>query len=143
MIVKSILSVKGHDVLTITPTTTLAEAAKTLAEKRIGALVITGADNRIVGIVTERDIVRAIAAHGASALTMAVSEFMTRKVVTCSEADTVASIMEQMTAGKFRHIPVVETHKLVGIISIGDVVKWRLHEMEQEHSAMRDYIQTA
>jgi CBS domain-containing protein len=74
---------------------------------------------------------------------MAVSEFMTRKVVTCSEADTVASIMEQMTAGKFRHIPVVETHKLVGIISIGDVVKWRLHEMEQEHSAMRDYIQTA
>ena len=96
---------------------------------------------RLEGIVSERDIVQELAAHGL-ARWRAVSEVMTRKVMTCSESDTIAELMERMTAGKFRHLPVVEQGRLVGIVSIGDVVKW-LQEMEHEQSALRDYIQTA
>jgi CBS domain-containing protein len=143
MIVKSILSAKGSDVATIAPTATLAEAANILSEMKIGALVVTGAGDRITGIVSERDIVRSLAQHGAGALQMPLSEVMTRKVVTCATADTVAVLMERMTDGKFRHLPVVDDGRLVGIISIGDVVKFRLTELEFEHGAMRDYIQTA
>ena len=143
MTVKAILSTKGGDIITIEPTADLAAATKLLAEKRIGALLVTGAQGRVVGILSERDIVRTLAARGAAALQLPLSEVMTRKVVTCTEAETVSVIMERMTAGKFRHIPVVEQDKLIGIISIGDVVKHRLQEMEQESSALRDYIQTA
>jgi CBS domain-containing protein len=143
MIVKSILSAKGSDVATIAPSATLAEATKILADRKIGALVVTGAAGRITGIISERDIVRAFAEHGAAALQFPLSEVMTRKVVTCTPADTVAVLMEHMTAGKFRHLPVMEDGRLVGIISIGDVVKYRLTELEFEHGAMRDYIQTA
>ena len=143
MTVKTILSAKGGNVTTIEPSADLAAATKLLAEKRIGALLITGAEGRVVGILSERDIVRTLAAHGAAALQLPLSEVMTRKVVTCTESETVSVIMERMTAGKFRHVPVVEQERLVGIISIGDVVKHRLQEMEQESSALRDYIQTA
>ncbi|MGE3145443.1 MAG: CBS domain-containing protein [Pseudorhodoplanes sp.] len=143
MIVSAILSDKGRQVFTISPTATLGNAVKTMAEKRIGALVVTGAGDRLTGIVSERDIVRMLAAHGAAALDMPLNEAMTRKVATCDEAETISSLMERMTAGKFRHMPVVESGVLVGMISIGDVVKFRLHEMEQEQSAMRDYIQSA
>jgi CBS domain-containing protein len=143
MIVKSILSAKGSDVATIAPTATLAEAAKILSDMKIGALVVTGAGDRITGIASERDIVRTLAQHGAGALQMPLAEVMTRKVVTCSPVDTVAVLMERMTEGKFRHLPVVDDGRLVGIISIGDVVKFRLTELEFEHGAMRDYIQTA
>ncbi len=143
MIVKSILSAKGSDVVTIAPTATVAEAIETLAERKIGALVVTGAGGRIVGIVSERDVVRTFAQFGGSALELPLTEVMTRKVVTCGPADTVAVLMERMTAGKFRHLPVMEEGDLVGIISIGDVVKYRLTELEFEHDAMRDYIQTA
>jgi CBS domain-containing protein len=143
MYVRDILSIKGRNVLTIEPAATLAAAAKLLAENRIGALVVTGAGGRIAGILSERDIVQALAARGASALDAPVSEFMTRKVATCSSADTISSIMERMTEGKFRHVPVVEQGQLAGIISIGDVVKHRLMEMEQEQAALRNYIQTA
>jgi CBS domain-containing protein len=143
MYVRKILSVKGRNVVTIEPATTLAAAAKILAENRIGALVVTGAGGRIVGILSERDIVQALAAHGAKALDAPASEVMTRKVATCGAADTISSIMERMTEGKFRHMPVVEQGKLAGIVSIGDVVKHRLMEMEQEQAALRDYIQTA
>ena len=97
----------------------------------------------IVGILSERDIVQALAARGVAALETQVSEVMTRKVTTCTESDTISSIMELMTAGKFRHVPVVDQDRLVGIISIGDVVKHRLGEMEREQEALRDYIQTA
>ena len=123
MTVKAILSHKGHDVATIEPAATLAAAAQLLAERRIGALVVTGADRRIVGILSERDIVRALAQQGARVLDTPVSEVMTRKVVTCIENETLQDLMERMTAGKFRHLPVVEQGRLVGIISIGDVVK--------------------
>ena len=143
MIVSTILSVKGSNVVTIEPTATLAEASKLLAQHRIGAVLVTGAGERIVGIVSERDIVRALAVHGADALKLPLTDIMTRKVVTCSRADTIAELMERMTGGKFRHLPVLEDGRLVGIVSIGDVVKMRLQEMEHEHNAMRDYIQTA
>ncbi len=143
MYVRDVLAVKGRNVVTIEPATTLAAAANILAQNRIGALVVTGAGGRIVGILSERDIVQALAARGAKALDAPASEFMTRKVATCGVADTISSIMERMTEGKFRHVPVVEQGQLTGIISIGDVVKHRLMEMEQEQAALRDYIQTA
>jgi CBS domain-containing protein len=143
MTVKAILSVKGTEVLTIEPTTSLAAAAKVLAERKIGALVVTGPDQRVIGIVSERDIVQELAAHGPAALDLALTEVMTRKVTTCSASDTISSVMERMTAGKFRHLPVLEQGRLAGIVSIGDVVKHRLQEMEREQSALRDYIQTA
>ena len=143
MTVKAILSVKGTEVLTIEPTTSLAAAAKLLAERKIGALVVTGPDQRVVGIVSERDIVQELAAHGPAALDLALTKVMTRKVTTCSASDTISSVMERMTAGKFRHLPVIEQGRLAGLVSIGDVVKYRLHEMEREQSALRDYIQTA
>ena len=137
------LSDKGGKVVTIAPTASLADAAKLLAERRIGALVVTGAGDRVVGIVSERDIVRILASHGAAGFGIALTDVMTRKVVTCEPTATVSAVMEQMTAGKFRHVPVLDGEKLVGIISIGDVVKWRLQEMEREQNALRDYIQTA
>jgi CBS domain-containing protein len=143
MTVKHILSEKGDQVVTISPTASLADAAKLLAERRIGALVVTGAGDRVVGIVSERDIVRILAARGAAGLGLSLTDVMTRKVVTCEPAATVGAIMEQMTAGKFRHVPVVDGEKLLGIISIGDVVKWRLQEMEREQAALKDYIQHA
>jgi CBS domain-containing protein len=143
MNVNSILQIKGASVVTIEPTATLSAATAKLAEKKIGALVVTGAEGRIVGILSERDVVRAIAGGGERAMKTPLTEVMTRKVVTCRANDTITSIMEQMTAGKFRHLPVVEEGKLAGIVSIGDVVKHRLWELEHEQSALRDYIQTA
>jgi CBS domain-containing protein len=143
MNVKEILAVKGRDVVTIDPNANLATAVKILAERRIGAVVATGPEGRIVGILSERDIVTELATRGSGALETKISEVMTRKVITCSASDTISSIMERMTEGKFRHVPVVEQGRLSGIISIGDVVKHRVKEMESEHAALRDYIQTA
>ena len=143
MTVTAILSRKGNDVFTIEPVADLASAAKILVERRIGALVVTGDDNRVDGIVSERTIVRACAERGVKALAVTVAEVMTRDVVTCGLTDTVSEIMERMTDGRFRHVPVVEQGRLAGIVSIGDVVKWRLHEMKHESAAMRDYIRTA
>jgi CBS domain-containing protein len=144
MTVKAILSRKGNDVFTIEPTVTLSAAVNMLAEHRIGALlVVAGADKQAAGILSERDIVRALAQRGPGALQEAVGQVMTRRVVTCTESDTVAALMERMTQGKFRHLPVVERGKLVGLVSIGDVVKHRLGEMEHESNALREYILTA
>jgi len=143
MTVKTILGEKGREIVTIEPSASLADAAKLLAEKRIGAVLILGADRRLVGIISERDIVQALAMRGAAALAEPVSQTMTRKVETCNESETIGSIMERMTKGKFRHVPVLEQGRLAGIVSIGDVVKHRLQEMEHESAAMRDYILTA
>ena len=143
MVVKTILSAKGSDVVTIEPTANVAAAAKLLAERKIGALVVTGLDQRIVGIVSERNIVQACAARGAAALELPLTEVMTRNVATCSPSDTINSIMKRMTEGKFRHVPVVEQGRLIGIVSIGDVVKHRTHEMESEYAALHNYVQTA
>ncbi|HEX4410009.1 MAG TPA: CBS domain-containing protein [Xanthobacteraceae bacterium] len=143
MTVSLILAGKGREVVSIEPTATLSEAVALLAEKRIGALLILGAGHRIAGILSERDIVRAIAERGAGALNEPVSQSMTRKVSTATEGEAVASIMERMTEGKFRHVPVVDQGQIKGVISIGDVVKHRLHEMERDSAAMHDYILSA
>ncbi len=143
MTVSIILAAKGREVATIEPGATIGEAVRLLAERRIGAAPILGADRRIVGIISERDIVRVLAERGAALLDEPVSRTMTRNVETCRESETISSIMERMTAGKFRHMPVVDEGRIVGIVSIGDVVKYRLHEMERESAAMRDYIVTA
>lgn len=131
MTVSTILAGKGRDVVTIDPGANLADAAQLLTKKRIGAALIVGADHRVVGIISERDIVRALAERGAAALAESVSQTMTRKVETCNESEPVSNIMERMTEGKFRHVPVVDQGRLVGIVSIGDVVKHRLHQMER------------
>jgi CBS domain-containing protein len=143
MTVKTILSAKGSDIATVAPGASIAAAATRLAERRIGALVVQGADDRVVGIISERDIVLALAARGAGVLDEPVSQIMTRKVVTCGLSETVAAVMERMTTGKFRHVPVIEGNRLVGIVSIGDVVKHRLGQIEGETAALRDYILTA
>jgi len=143
MTVNDILSQKGNQVLTIEPAATLAAAVEMLAQRRIGALVVTGADHRIVGIISERDIVRVLHEKGTAVLGTQVAEAMTRRVVTCDRNETIAEIMERMTGGKFRHVPVVEHGRLAGIVSIGDVVKARLSELEHEQDALREYIRTA
>jgi CBS domain-containing protein len=141
MFVRNILLGRCGNVVTIEPTADLTAAVRRLAERRIGALVILGADHRIVGILSERDIVRVLAELGPAALHEPVGQVMTRDVKTCSEDDTVESLMGRMTTGRFRHMPVVEQGKLVGIVSVGDVVKNRVEEIEREAAALRYYIQ--
>ncbi len=143
MNVKAILAAKGGDIVSIEPTADLSAAAKLLSEHRIGAVVIRGAGGRLAGILSERDIVRAVAEQGADALAVPVGQVMTRNVTTCGENDSIADIMERMTAGKFRHMPVLRDGKLIGVVSIGDVVKQRVGEIEQDAEALRGYIQTA
>jgi CBS domain-containing protein len=148
MTVKAILSHKGTAVITIAPTARLGDAIKILDEHRIGAVVITDADQQIVGILSERDIVR-ILAHNARTIggcqlcDELVGQVMTRDVETCTESDTVQQIMQRMTERKFRHLPVVEHGRLVGIISIGDVVKHRIRDMASESDALHQYILVA
>jgi CBS domain-containing protein len=143
MTVNDILLHKGSQVFTIEPTATLATAVQMLTQRRIGALLVTGADHRIVGIISERDVVRGLDEKGTSVLDAPVAEAMTRRVVTCDRNETIAEIMERMTDGKFRHVPVIDRGRLAGIVSIGDVVKARLGELEHEQDALREYIRTA
>ena len=142
MTVRTILDSKGHSIVSVEPEAKLAAAIKLLGERRIGAVLVM-TKGRIEGILSERDIVRVLGERGAAVLEAPVSEAMTRKVVSCHESDTVAAIMEMMTLGKFRHLPVVEEGMVVGLISIGDIVKWRVSEYEMEQEALRDYIKTA
>ncbi|WP_428030410.1 CBS domain-containing protein [Ancylobacter sp.] len=143
MTVRTILDEKGFDVQTIAPEATLREATELLAARRIGAVVVTDEERRVVGILSERDVVRVVGLDGPSRFDDSVASVMTSRVVTCEGHETVQQIMEHMTAGRFRHLPVVQGGRLVGIISIGDVVKHRLAEMERESHAMREYIMTA
>jgi CBS domain-containing protein len=142
MTVRSILDTKGHQVLSVEPDAKLAAAVKLLGEKKIGAVLVMS-DGRLEGILSERDIVRVLSERGAQVLDEPVSAVMTRKVVSCRQSDTVAGIMEMMTLGKFRHLPVMEEGKVVGLISIGDIVKWRVQEYEAEQEALQNYIKTA
>jgi CBS domain-containing protein len=142
MTVETILAT-STDVTTIEPTATVEYGIGILAERGIGALVVLGTDHRVIGLLSERDIVRALAKRGASVLTEPLARVMTRTKSTCTLSEPVDSIMEQMTAGKSRHVPVVENERLVGIVSIGDVVKHRLTEMERESEALHEYIQKA
>ena len=140
MNVAAILRHKGRAVTTARPTTTVLEVADKLAAKRIGAILIVGARGEIAGIVSERDIIRALSVRGPDCLTEPVSETMTKHVVTCEETDTLDELMAMMTARRFRHLPVMADGALVGIISIGDVVKHHVSEVEMEATAMREYI---
>jgi CBS domain-containing protein len=142
MTVRSILDSKGHDILNVEPNTKLSAAIKILGERKIGAVLVMS-QGKVDGILSERDIVRVLAERGARVLDEPVSDVMTRKVVSCRQSDTVGGIMEMMTLGKFRHLPVIEDGRVVGLISIGDVVKWRVQEYEREQEALRDYIKTA
>lgn len=142
MTVRSILDTKGHQIMSVEPDAKLAAAIKLLGEKKIGAVLVMN-QSRLEGILSERDIVRALGERGAGVLEEPVSQVMTRKVVTCKETDTVAELMEMMTTGKFRHLPVLENNKVVGLVSIGDIVKRRVQEYESEQEALRDYIKTA
>jgi len=143
MNVEQLLSGKGHDVISVQPHRTLTEAIRTLSEKRIGAVVVMGADGALVGILAERDIIRALGELGPSALESAVSRSMTSKVVTCRPQTSVDELMEIMTTGRFRHVPVVENGRVTGLVSIGDVVKHRVAAIEAESQAMRNYIAMA
>ena len=142
MTVRSILDSKGHQVLSVEPDARLAAAVKILGEKKIGAVLVMS-EGRLEGILSERDIVRVLSERGAQVLDEPVSAVMTRKVVSCRQSDTVAGIMEMMTLGKFRHLPVIEEGRVVGLISIGDIVKRRVQEYEAEQEALQNYIKTA
>jgi CBS domain-containing protein len=142
MNVATILKSKGTAVETASADLTLMDAAQVMAAKRIGAIVIVDEAGRILGIISERDIIRELATHGAQASTRPVSAAMTRTVITCARDDTLDDLMGQMTSRRFRHLPVVEDNKLVGIVSIGDVVKHHIAEVEMEKTALRDYIAT-
>lgn len=142
MNVASVLKAKGRAVATARPETTLKEIAIQLAQKGIGAIVIVDDRDEVVGIISERDLVRAVATGNNEVLDSPVSDGMTRDVVTCGENRTIDELMEIMTKGRFRHVPVVEGGKLTGIVSIGDVVKNHIAEVEMEVSAMRDYLST-
>lgn len=140
MTVQHILSAKGTGVVTIKPDLSLADAAALLSEKRIGAVVVSSDGSSVSGILSERDIIRALAKEGVSALEAKVSRYMTTDVVTCGRSADMDHLMQVMTTGKFRHIPVVEADALIGIVSIGDVVKRRLAQIEAEHQALKEYI---
>ncbi len=131
---------KAHRIVTIHPEMTVPEAAGILEQEHIGALMIMGDDGALVGILSERDIVRAIPKYGADFLTLSVEQLMTRSVVTCGPDARVHQIMQKMTEGHFRHMPVIEDGKLIGMISIGDVVKSRVDELEDEEAHMRNFI---
>ena len=143
MTVARILAEKGNAVVTVSPERTLDEAIHLLADKSIGAVVVTNADGTVAGIISERDIMRVLARHGGASFDERVSAHMTTKVVTCTRSATIEDVMATMTNGRFRHVPVCEEGKLVGMISIGDVVKRRIATVEAEHQAMRDYITMA
>ena len=142
MTVARIINEKGGDVITVAPDVSLADIVATLSARRIGAILVVE-DDTIRGVLSERDIVRAVAKHGGEALQKVAADFMTAKVITCSPEDTVHAVMQKMTSGRFRHLPVVDNGKLAGIVSIGDVVKHRIEEVEREADQIREYIATA
>ena len=142
MTVRAILDTKGHQIQSVEPDAKLSAAIKILADRKIGAVLVMS-KGRIEGILSERDIVRVLGDRGANVLEEPVSAVMTRKVISCRQSDTVSAIMEMMTTGKFRHLPVIDSGKVVGLISIGDIVKWRVREFETEQEALQNYIKTA
>lgn len=140
MIVQDILAGKGTSVVTITPDATIADLIAALAEHRIGAIVVSADGDTVTGIVSERDIARGLHTHGAGLLSLEVSAVMTAGVRTCEPHDDISDIASIMTQGRFRHLPVVVDGSLVGIVSIGDVVKKRIDQLETETDQLRDYL---
>jgi len=142
MLVRSLLKGKGGEVFTVGPDISVLDAARELNEKRIGAVIVCDGDGAIVGVLSERDIVRSLAEKGEEALKGTVGDLMTRDVKTCGLDDTIDEIMGLMTGRRFRHVPVIDGGKLVGIVSIGDVVKHKIAEAELEAQSLKDYIAT-
>lgn len=140
MNVEIILKTKGNEVATTKPDATLTAVAGELSSRKIGALVVSGDGKTVDGIISERDIVRAVADSGPEALNKPASTAMTSDVSTCSRHDSIEELMKTMSQGRFRHLPVTENGKLCGMISIGDVVKYRLEEVEEEAEALRGFI---
>ena len=140
MTVAAMLKHKGHDVVAVHPGDTVAEVIRVLAEHRIGAVVVLDTAGQLQGVLSERDIVTALAESGTEALGLAAAQLMTREVVTATRAMTVPEAMQLMTARRFRHLPVVENGRLLGIISIGDVVKARIMAQEDEVQSLRAYV---
>ncbi|PRY95528.1 CBS domain protein [Hasllibacter halocynthiae] len=140
MTVKRVLKGKAGGIVTVPPGTTLLDAVKRLAEHRIGTVVVTPDGGRVAGILSERDVAREVARRGASALEMPVEEAMTTEVETCTAEDTARGVLERMTEGRFRHMPVLEDGALAGLISLGDIVKYRLEEVRDERNALRDFV---
>lgn len=142
MTVRAILDAKGRQVASVGPDSTVANAINILSERHIGSLLVMSG-GKLEGILSERDIVRELGRRGAGLLDEKVRNVMTARVLTCQRSDTISHIMEMMTNGKFRHVPVVEEGQVIGVISIGDVVKHRVAEYEKEREALTDYIKTA
>jgi CBS domain-containing protein len=143
MTLSEILATKGSAVETAAPHRTIGEVVAILSEKKIGALVVVSGDGEVLGMLSERDVIRALAQKGESALHDAVSKHMTSRVVAATESMSVIEAMTRMTNGRFRHMPVIENGRLTGMISIGDVVKQRIEDVERERQSILDYIGTA
>lgn len=140
MTVQSILDGKDGGVISVSPEESVTDLVKVLSEARVGAAIVTDDSGRLVGIASERDVVRMLGKHGLSAMTMRVSDVMTAKVKTCEPGDTIDTLMARMTEGRFRHMPVLSDGRVVGVVSIGDVVKRRLNDLEFEAEQLKQYI---
>jgi CBS domain-containing protein len=140
MFVSDILAQKGGLVFTVTPGTSVAQLSQQLSTRRIGSMLVLDGEGAVAGIVSERDLVRALASHGAKAMELEARQVMTRDVVTCDPDDSIDEVMQTMTSGRFRHLPVVRHGELLGLVSIGDVVKARLEEAKHETEALKAYI---
>jgi len=140
MTVQSILDGKAGGVISVSPEENVTALVKVLSDARVGAAVVTDDSGRLVGIASERDVVRMLGRHGLSAMTMRVSDMMTAKVKTCEPTDTIDTLMAQMTEGRFRHMPVMSEGRVIGVVSIGDVVKRRLNDLEFEAEQLKQYI---
>ncbi|HYZ63204.1 MAG TPA: CBS domain-containing protein [Acetobacteraceae bacterium] len=140
MMISGILKHKGHALISVTPDMTIGEVAQVLGSRRIGAVLVLDAAEQLLGILSERDIVASLAEYGAAALDMTAAQLMTSEVQTATPGTSVNEAMSMMTDGRFRHIPVVENGRLVGLVSIGDVVKAKIGEAEQEVDSLRAYV---
>jgi CBS domain-containing protein len=140
--VSSILKHKGHDVVTVAPQQTVTWVVEVLAQNRIGAVPVVNEGGQLIGIISERDIIRGMSKHAEAVLTLPAHQLMTREVKTCASEDQLVDIMEVMTLQRIRHLPVVENGELRGIVSIGDVVKQRLEEVQSEAEELRSYIRS-
>ncbi len=140
MTVAAILKHKGREIASVPPTMAIADVVRSLSARRIGAVLVLGGSNQLLGILSERDLVHALAAHGAAMLQMSASDLMTRTVQTATPATTEVEALEIMTKGRFRHLPVMDGGHLAGVISIGDVVKARIMQQECEVDSLKAYV---
>jgi CBS domain-containing protein len=140
MMIAAILKHKGCEVVSVHPTATISDVVHLLSERRIGAAVVRVGESPLLGVVSERDIIHALAGHGGHALDMTAEQIMTRTLKTATPGTTVIEAMEMMTEGRFRHLPVLEDGELIGIVSIGDVVKTRIMEQEHEVDSLKAYV---